>query len=160
MNTDKIIAEAIAKELGITEIHSRLLPADKAQIVQNSKTEGKCRIMVGDGINDAPALTSADIGVAIGTGTDIAMDCADVVIMRNDARCIVSAMDISAATVRNVRQNLFWAFFYNIIMIPVAAGALSRFGVELNPMLAAAAMSLSSLCVVGNAMRLMRKNGK
>ena len=151
-------ANAIAKELAISNVHSKLLPADKAELIKSAKTPDTVTVMVGDGINDAPALSAADIGIAIGTGTDIAIDCADVVVMRNDAASIISAIDISAQTVRNIRQNLFWAFFYNIIMIPVAAGALCRFGIHLNPMLAAAAMSMSSLCVVANAMRLLHSH--
>ncbi|MBQ7652001.1 MAG: heavy metal translocating P-type ATPase, partial [Victivallales bacterium] len=148
-------ALAIASELGISKVHSKQLPAEKAEIVKDAKTPDGVTVMVGDGINDAPALSAADIGIAIGTGTDIAIDCADVVIMRNDATSIISAIDISGATTRNIRQNLFWAFFYNIIMIPVAAGALWPYGIKLNPMLAAAAMSMSSLCVVANALRLL-----
>ena len=151
-------ANAIASELAITNVHSRLLPSDKAELVKAAKTPNGITVMVGDGINDAPALSAADIGIAMGTGTDIAIDCADVVIMRHDAKSIISAIDISGATVKNIRQNLFWAFIYNIIMIPVAAGALSNFGITLNPMLAAVAMSLSSLCVVTNAMRLLTDN--
>ena len=154
---DTTIALAIARELGVAQVHSKQLPAEKAALVNAAKTPDGITVMVGDGINDAPALSAADIGIAIGTGTDIAIDCADVVIMRNDATSIISTIDISSATIRNIRQNLFWAFFYNIIMIPVAAGALCSFGITLNPMLAAAAMSMSSLCVVANAMRLLGK---
>ncbi|MBR4676246.1 MAG: copper-translocating P-type ATPase [Victivallales bacterium] len=149
-------ASAIAQELGITDVKAGLLPADKATAVTEAKQAGKQVAMVGDGINDAPALAAAELGIAVGTGTDIAMECADIVIMRNDISCVASAIRIAKATVRIIRQNLFWAFFYNVLAIPVAAGCLSRYGITLNPIIAAAAMSMSSLCVVSNALRLLK----
>ena len=149
-------ANAIALELGITDIKAGLLPADKATAITEAKQTGRLVAMVGDGINDAPALAAADLGIAVGTGTDIAMECADIVIMRNDINCVASAIRIAKATVRIIRQNLFWAFFYNVLAIPIAAGCLAPIGITLNPVIAAGAMSMSSLCVVSNALRLMK----
>ena len=148
-------AEAIARQVGVDRVISQVLPQDKARCVQELQAEGKKVAMVGDGINDAPALVTADVGLAIGAGTDVAIESADIVLMRSSLMDIVDAAALSRATVRNIRQNLFWAFFYNAIGIPVAAGALyPAFGITLNPMIAAAAMSLSSVCVVSNALRL------
>ena len=148
-------AEAIARQVGVDRVIAQVLPQDKARCVQELQTEGKKVAMVGDGINDAPALVTADVGLAIGAGTDVAIESADIVLMRSSLMDIVDAAALSRATVRNIRQNLFWAFFYNAIGIPVAAGALyPAFGITLNPMIAAAAMSLSSVCVVSNALRL------
>ena len=148
-------AEAIARQVGVDRVIAQVLPQDKARCVQELQAEGKKVAMVGDGINDAPALVTADVGLAIGAGTDVAIESADIVLMRSSLMDIVDAAALSRATLRNIRQNLFWAFFYNAIGIPVAAGALyPAFGITLNPMIAAAAMSLSSVCVVSNALRL------
>ena len=147
-------AEAIRAKLGIEQVVAEVLPQDKEAQVRALQQQGRRVAMVGDGINDAPALTRADVGVAIGAGTDVAIDSADVVLMKSDLWDLVNALRLSRATIRNIRENLFWAFFYNSIGIPVAAGALYGFGLVLNPMLGAAAMSLSSVCVVSNALRL------
>lgn len=150
-------AAAIAKNAGINHVIANVLPNEKANEVQRLKSEKKV-CMVGDGINDAPALTAADIGIAIGSGTDVAVDAAEIVLVQNSLMNVVKAIRLSKATVRNIHENLFWAFFYNIILIPVAAGAYHHaFGIDMNPMLGAAAMSLSSFCVVTNALRLRYK---
>ena len=136
------------------EIIAQVLPDEKEAVVRNLKKQGKAA-MVGDGINDAPALTSADIGIAIGAGTDIAIDAADVVLMKNSLMDVPVSIKLSRATLKNIHENLFWAFFYNVIGIPLAAGVwIPIFGWTLNPMFGAAAMSLSSFCVVTNALRL------
>ena len=148
-------ARAIAAKAGITHVISDVLPTDKASVVEQLRKEGHKVLMVGDGINDAPALVTADVGMAIGAGTDIAMESADVVLMNSSLRAVSSAIELSKATIRNIRQNLFWAFFYNTLGIPVAAGVLyPAFGLQLSPMLGAAAMSMSSVFVVTNALRL------
>lgn len=148
-------AYAIAQKAGISRIIADVLPGDKAGAVQKLKAEGHHVLMVGDGINDAPALISADVGMAIGAGTDIAMESADIVLMNNSLSSVSQAVELSRATIRNIRQNLFWAFFYNTLGIPVAAGVLyPAFGLLLSPMLGAAAMSMSSVFVVTNALRL------
>ncbi len=146
-------AKAIAEKVGIREVRAGVLPEEKAAFVLEKRKTGKV-IMVGDGINDAPALASADIGIAIGAGTDIAIDSADVVLVRSTLGDVPSAIALSRATLRHVKQNLFWAFFYNVIGIPIAAGALVPLGFSLSPMIGAAAMSLSSVTVVSNALRL------
>lgn len=152
---NKVTAEAIRKELDIAEAVSDVLPTEKEACVRSWQEKGHKVAMVGDGINDAPALTRADIGIAIGAGTDIAIDSADVVLMKDSLQDVVTAIELSRAVVRNVHMNLFWAFFYNILGIPVAAGALfPAFGLRLSPMIGSAAMSLSSVCVVTNALRL------
>ena len=148
-------AKAIAATAGITHVISDVLPTDKASVVEKLRAEGHKVLMVGDGINDAPALVMADVGMAIGAGTDIAMESADIVLMNSSLAAVSSAIELSKATIRNIRENLFWAFFYNTLGIPVAAGVLFiPFGLQLSPMLGAAAMSMSSVFVVSNALRL------
>ena len=148
------VAETIASQAGITHIISDVLPGDKAGAVKKLQLEGRKVVMVGDGINDAPALVTADVGMAIGAGTDIAMESADVVLMSGSLGGIADAVALSKATIRNIRQNLFWALFYNCLGIPIAAGVLSPWGIALSPMIGAAAMSCSSVFVVTNALRL------
>ncbi len=150
------VAKAIAREVGIDDYFAECLPEDKKSAVERVRSVGGFVAMVGDGINDSPALKEADIGIAMGNGTDIAMDAADIILSRGDLRLIQTAVTLSQQTVKNIKQNLFWAFFYNCIAIPVAAGALALVGFSLNPMIGAACMCLSSLCVVLNALRLTR----
>ncbi len=148
-------AETIAAKSGICHVISDVLPGDKAATIEKLRSEGRNVLMVGDGINDAPALVTADVGMAIGAGTDIAIESADVVLMNSSLTGVCQAVELSRATIRNIRQNLFWAFFYNSLGIPVAAGVLyPAFGLQLSPMLGAAAMSMSSVFVVTNALRL------
>jgi len=151
---NKITANAISKQVGVNEVVSGVKPDGKEKVIQSLKEHGKVA-MVGDGINDAPALTLADTGIAIGAGTDIAIDSADIVLMKNSLKDVVRAIRISRASIKNIHENLFWAFFYNMIGIPLAAGCfIKAFGWTLNPMFGAAAMGLSSFCVVSNALRL------
>ena len=148
-------ADAIGKELGVTQVMAQVLPQDKERKVRELQEQGKKVAMVGDGINDAPALARADVGLAIGAGTDVAMESADIVLMKSDLLDAAAAVELSRATIRNIKENLFWAFFYNSLGIPLAAGVFYHWTQwQLNPMFAAAAMSLSSVCVVSNALRL------
>jgi Cu+-exporting ATPase len=148
-------AEAVAKKLGIDEVVAEVLPEQKVETVRRLRAEGRVIAMAGDGVNDAPALAAADVGIAMGTGTDVAMEAAGVTLVKGDLRGIAKARTLSRATMRNIRQNLFFAFAYNLLGVPVAAGVLYPvFGLLLSPMIAAAAMSLSSVSVITNALRL------
>jgi P-type E1-E2 ATPase len=152
---NRITAQAVATQLGLSEVHADVLPADKYGFIQQLQKEGRVVAMAGDGINDAPALAQADVGIAMGTGTDVAMNSAHVVLVKGDLRGIVKARSLSQHTMKNIRQNLFFAFAYNFIGVPIAAGVLYPwFGILLSPMIASAAMSLSSVSVISNALRL------
>ena len=152
---NRATAEAVGRKLGIAEIEAEVLPQDKGKIVERLRKEGRIVAMAGDGVNDAPALAAADVGIAMGTGTDVAIESAGVTLLRGDLLGIVAARRLSQATMRNIRQNLFFAFIYNALGVPIAAGVLyPAFGLLLSPVIAAAAMSLSSVSVIANALRL------
>ncbi len=152
---NKITAEAVARRLGIEDVKSEVLPEQKSAVVEKLRAQGCIVAMAGDGVNDAPALAAADVGIAMGTGTDVAMESAGVTLLKGDLQGIVRARRLSQATMRNIRQNLFFAFIYNGAGVPVAAGVLyPSFGIVLSPIIAAAAMALSSVSVIGNALRL------
>ena len=153
---NKETAEKISKELGITEVISNVLPSQKSETIKMLKEKGNKVMMCGDGINDSPALTNADIGVSVKSGTDIAMDSSDVILTKNDLYSVLKLIKISEKTVKNIKQNLFWAFFYNCLMIPVAIGLFKSLGISINPMLASFAMVFSSLTVILNALRLRK----
>ena len=154
---NKVVADTIGQKLEIDKVVSEVLPQDKEKEVSKLQGQGKKVAFVGDGINDSPALVKSDVGLAIGSGTDIAIESADIVLMKNNLLDVVTAIDLSKAVIKNIKMNLFWAFFYNSIGIPIAAGVFYlSLGWKLNPMLGAAAMSLSSVCVVTNALRLRK----
>ena len=150
-------AEAVARRLGIDQVEAEVLPEQKAQVIKRLQAEGRIVGMAGDGVNDAPALAQAHVGIAMGTGTDVAMESAHITLVKGDLRGIAKARRLSRATMRNIRQNLFFAFVYNVIGVPIAAGALYPFfGILLSPIIASAAMTFSSVSVIANALRLRR----
>jgi P-type Cu+ transporter len=154
---NRVTAEAVARRLGIEEVKAGVLPENKSAAVEALRAQGRAVAMAGDGVNDAPALAAADVGIAMGTGTDVAIESAGVTLLKGDLRGILRARKLSKATMRNIRQNLFFAFIYNALGVPIAAGVLyPLFGILLSPVIAAAAMSLSSVSVIGNALRLQR----
>ncbi len=150
-------ADAVAKRLGIDEVYAGVLPDQKSEIIKRLQAQGKSVAMAGDGVNDAPALAQAQVGIAMGSGTDVAIQSAGITLIKGDLRGIIRARALSQATLKNIRQNLFFAFVYNALGVPVAAGVLYPFfGLLLSPMIASAAMSLSSVSVIGNALRLKK----
>ena len=150
-------AKAMAEKLSLTDFYADLMPDDKLRLLQDMQKEGKCVAMTGDGINDAPALAQADVGIAISSGTDAAIESADIILMRNDLRSVPKALALSRATMRIIKENLFWAFIYNIVCIPLAAGVFYPFtGWSLSPVFASLAMAFSSVSVVTNALRLRK----
>jgi Cu+-exporting ATPase len=152
---NRTTAEAVAKKLGIDEVHAEVLPEQKIEVIRDLQRKGRIVAMAGDGINDAPALAQAHVGIAMGTGTDVAIESAGVTLVKGDLRGIVRARKLSRATMRNIRQNLFFAFIYNVLGIPIAAGMLYPFfGVLLSPVIASVAMTFSSVSVISNALRL------
>jgi Cu+-exporting ATPase len=154
---NRTTAEAVARKLGITEVEAEVLPQDKGKVVERLRKQGRIVAMAGDGVNDAPALTAADVGVAMGSGTDVAIESAGITLLRGDLQGMVIARRLSQATMSNIRENLLFAFVYNAAGVPIAAGVLYPFtGLLLSPIIAAAAMALSSVSVVGNALRLRR----
>jgi Cu+-exporting ATPase len=154
---NKTTAQAVARRLGIKEVEAEVLPDQKSAVVAKLEKEGRAVAMAGDGVNDAPALAAAEVGIAMGTGTDVAIESAGVTLLKGDLTGIVRARRLSQATMRNIRQNLFFAFVYNAVGVPIAAGALYPvFGILLSPIIAAAAMAMSSVSVVGNSLRLRR----
>jgi Cu+-exporting ATPase len=154
---NRTTAEAVARKLGIDDVEADVLPEQKADAVKKLQASGQRVAMAGDGVNDAPALAQADVGIAMGTGTDVAIESAGVTLVRGDLRGIVRARKLSRATMKNIRQNLFFAFAYNVLGVPIAAGVLYPFfGILLSPMLASAAMTFSSVSVITNALRLRR----
>ncbi len=152
---NRTTAQAVAKKLGINAVEAEVLPAGKRELVQKLKSQGRIVAMAGDGINDAPALAEADVGIAMGAGADVAMESAGATLIHGDLRAILRLRRLSQGVMRNIRQNLFFAFVYNVLGVPIAAGILYPFfGILLNPMIAAAAMSFSSVSVIANALRL------
>jgi Cu+-exporting ATPase len=147
-------AEAIAREAGVDSVLAEVLPGQKAEKIRELQSRGKVVAMVGDGINDAPALAQSDVGIALGSGTDVAMEAGGIVLIKDDLRDVVASIQLSRRTVRKIRQNLFWAFFYNTALIPLAAGILAGIGIVLDPIIAGAAMGFSSVSVVMNSMTL------
>ena len=154
---NKETAEKIAQDIGITKVISNVLPAEKTRVIKDLKEENRNVMMCGDGINDSPALATADIGVSVKSGTDIAMDSSDVILTRNNLDSILKLINISKKTIRIIKENLFWAFFYNVLMIPIAMGILRPLGIAINPMIASLAMVISSLTVILNTLRLRSK---
>ena len=154
---NRTTAQAVARRLGIENVEAEVLPDQKSAVVEKLRQQGRVVAMAGDGVNDAPALAAADVGIAMGTGTDVAIESAGITLLKGDLTGIVRARRLSAATMRNIRQNLFFAFVYNAAGVPIAAGVLyPMFGILLSPVIAAAAMALSSVSVVGNSLRLRR----
>ena len=153
---NSIVANRLAKKIGISKVIANVFPKDKAKVISDLIKDDKKVMMIGDGINDAISLATATIGVSISSGIDIATNSADVILMNDKLNNIIKLMYISKRTIKNIKQNLFWAFFYNILMIPAAAGLLTKFGIRMNPMLASLAMTISSLTVVFNALRLKK----